>query len=296
FEDSGAIHALVLELVEGETLADRSARGPIPIDEALPIARQICEALDAAHERGIIHRDLKPANIKITPDGVVKVLDFGLAKIVESVAAGDVSKSPTVGGQATRHGTITGTVAYMSPEQARGQVVDKRTDVWAFGCVLYEMVTGRAPFVRATMSDTIVAILEHQPDWTQLPKTAPAAMTRLLERCLAKNPRQRLRDLGDARLEIADILAAPAGSTRAATDAAPVGRSLLWAAVLVGIAIVGGAALWRLPQRAPGPAAGLASRLVIQPPAGEGIAVDGGALALSPDGRRVAYVAGRSNR
>jgi hypothetical protein len=186
---------------------------------------------------------------------------------------------------ATHQGTLIGTVAYMSPEQVRGQIVDKRVDVWAFGCVVYEMLTGRAPLVRDTMSDTIAAILEHQPNWTQLPKTAPPAMTRLLERCLAKSPRQRLRDLGDARLEIADILATPAASTRAATDAAPVGRSLLWAAALLGIAIVGSAAVWQLPQEhqacgRPGISSG------IQPPTGRH-RCRRRRLALSPDRRRL---------
>ncbi len=168
FEDSGKTHALVLELVEGETLAERIARGPIPLDEALPIARQICEALEAAHEPGIIHRDLKPANIKITPDGVVKVLDFGLAKLTDSAhaPASDFPLSPTITSPAmmTGLGVILGTAAYMSPEQARGRTVDARADIWAFGVVLVEMVTGRRVFDAETISDTIAAVLTREPE------------------------------------------------------------------------------------------------------------------------------------
>src|SRR6185295_4658343 len=184
-EDSGATHALVLELVDGPTLADRIAAGPVPEREALAIARQLADALDAAHERGIVHRDLKPANIKVTGDGVVKVLDFGLAKaIAGDDAAADLTHSPTVTVGGTREGVLLGTAAYMSPEQARGRVVDKRADIWAFGCVLYEMLTGRQAFTGDTLSHTIVAILEHEPDWTRLPASTPAGVRRLLARCL----------------------------------------------------------------------------------------------------------------
>src|SRR5207253_2412236 len=161
-----AVRALVLELVEGETLADRVQRGPVSVADALTIARQIADALDAAHEKGIVHRDLKPANIKITPDGVVKVLDFGLAKADGETTASDLSHSPTITGDHTRNGVILGTAAYMSPEQARGKPVDKRTDIWAFGCVLFEMVAGRVAFPGETVSDTIAAVLHHEPDWT----------------------------------------------------------------------------------------------------------------------------------
>jgi len=209
-EETNGVPALVLELVEGPTLSDRlerSAPAGLPVEEALAIASQIADALDAAHERGIVHRDLKPANIKITPDGVVKVLDFGLAKMADpegEQTEPPLSHSPTLTVRGTRDGMLLGTAAYMSPEQARGHVVDKRADVWAFGCVLYEMLTGQSPFARATLTDTLVAILEHKPDWTKLPERTPVSVRRLLERCLAKDPRQRLRDLGDARLEIAD--------------------------------------------------------------------------------------------
>src|SRR6266511_3914019 len=181
-EDSTTPPALVLELVEGPTLADRIAQGPIPLDEALPIALQIAEALEAAHEKGIVHRDLKPANIKLRPDGTVKVLDFGLAKSLEPTGIpGELAESPTVLSPApTLAGIILGTAAYMAPEQARGKVVDKRADIWAFGCVLFEMLTGRRAFGGETISDTIASILEHEPDWTALPPATPASVHRLL--------------------------------------------------------------------------------------------------------------------
>ena len=198
---AGGVRALVLELVEGETVADRIQRGPVPVIDALTIARQIADALDAAHEKGIVHRDLKPANIKVTPDGVVKVLDFGLAK-----AATGERQSPMVTVDSTQQGTILGTAAYMSPEQARGQPVDKRTDIWAFGCVLYEMLTGHAAFPGETVSDTIAAILEREPDWAVLPATTPPMVARLLKRGLEKDPKRRVRDIADARAELDDAL------------------------------------------------------------------------------------------
>ncbi len=198
FEQRDGIHGLVLELVEGQTLAERLRAGPLPVREAITIARQIAEALDAAHEKGIVHRDLKPSNIMITPDGVVKVLDFGLAKAgVEESARG----RPT---DDTRDGLILGTAAYMSPEQARGRRVDKRTDIWAFGCVVWAMLTGRAAFAGDTVSDTIAAILEREPAWDTLPPDTPANVRRLLRRCLEKDPKRRLRDVGDAQLELDD--------------------------------------------------------------------------------------------
>ena len=186
---------MVLELIEGETLADRIARGPIPVKDTLTLARQIADALDTAHEKGIIHRDLKPANIKVTPDGVVKVFDFGLAKAaVGDGSTLDLSQSPKMTEGGTREGVILGTAAYMSPEQARGQAVDKRTDLWAFGCVLYEMLTGRAVFARNTLTDTLAAVVEREPDWSPLPMETPASVRRLLKRCLEKNPKTRFRD------------------------------------------------------------------------------------------------------
>jgi eukaryotic-like serine/threonine-protein kinase len=216
-EGGDGVRALVMELVEGPTLADRIAHGPIAVDEALPIARQIADALDAAHEQGVIHRDLKPANIKVRRDGIVKVLDFGLAKALEQpdIASPDLSQSPTLTmPEITQTGTILGTAAYMSPEQARGNPVDKRADIWAFGCVFFEMLTGRGPFGRDTHSDTIAAVLTGAPDWDRLPSSTPDAVRRLLRRSLEKDPARRLRDIGEARVEIGEAL-------RATTDAAP---------------------------------------------------------------------------
>src|SRR5438128_4057193 len=193
FEDSGSVHALVLELVEGPTLADRIRQGPIPIDEALSIARQIADALQAAHEQNIIHRDLKPANIKLRPDGTVKVLDFGLAKALEPVSAfgGDVTASPTITSPAmTRLGVILGTAAYMAPEQAKGRAADKRSDVWAFGAVLYEMLTGTRAFDGDDMTDVLGAVVRLEPDWSRVPAAVPPAIRTLLQGCLVKDRRQ----------------------------------------------------------------------------------------------------------
>jgi serine/threonine protein kinase len=191
--DHDATRALVMELVEGPTLADRIARGAIAIDDALAIARQICEALAAAHERGIIHRDLKPANIKVRPDGTVKVLDFGLAKLAgppDGPHSGDLSLSPTITSpvMATGVGTLLGTATYMSPEQARGKAVDRRADIWAFGCVLYEMLTGGRAFAGGDITETIASIIKTDVDWTRLPAATPASVHRLLRRCLQKDP------------------------------------------------------------------------------------------------------------
>ena len=213
FETAGSVCALVLELVEGPTLANRLTRGPIPPNEALRMARQIAEALDAAHEKGIVHRDLKPANVVITGNGLVKVLDFGLAKAVTGDAsAPDLSQSPTLTLGGTQDGVILGTAAYMSPEQARGLTVDKRTDIWAFGCVLYEMLTGRGPFLGPTVTDTLAAILEREPAWDALPGATPPVIRRLLQRCLEKDPKRRLRDIADARMEIDGVLSGPTRS------------------------------------------------------------------------------------
>ena len=216
-EEADGIRALVLELVEGETLADkllhvstRTSHVPgLPIAESLPIARQIADALDAAHKKGIIHRDLKPANVKVTPDGVVKVLDFGLARAVAGDGwTPDLTQSPTMTIGGTRDGMILGTAAYMSPEQARGQALDKRTDIWAFGCVLYQMLTGRTAFSGDTVTDTLAAIVGREPDWSALPGTTPASVRRLLQRCLEKDAKRRLDDIGDARVELDDALKA----------------------------------------------------------------------------------------
>jgi serine/threonine protein kinase len=206
-EETGETRFLVLELVEGETLAERTQRGPIPVEEALDIARHIADALEAAHEKGVVHRDLKPANVKITPDGRVKVLDFGLAKAVDDApVSGTASNSPTLlSHAATRAGVILGTAGYMSPEQARGKPVDKRADIWAFGVVFYEMLTGRMLFSGETASETMAAVMMKEPDWNRLPANLPARVWHLLRRCLTKEPRNRMRDVGDARITIEEV-------------------------------------------------------------------------------------------
>ena len=199
-EEAEGQKALVLELVEGPTLADRIAQGPIPVDEALPIAKQIAEALEAAHELGIIHRDLKPANVKVRPDGMVKVLDFGLAKALDQTPTGDPSQSPTLTAAATQMGVIMGTAAYMSPEQAKGRTVDKRGDVWAFGAVLYEMLTGQRAFAGSDVSDVLASVLAREPDWTRLPVSMSPVLGTYIRRCLHKDPKQRVADIQDVRL------------------------------------------------------------------------------------------------
>jgi Tol biopolymer transport system component len=235
-EESGDTQFLVLEYVAGETL-----RGPVPVEDALRVARQVAQALEAAHEKGIVHRDLKPDNIKLTPDGCVKVLDFGLAKAF-SEEASDAAATLTSG--ATRAGTVLGTAAYMSPEQARGKPVDKRTDIWAFGCVLYELLAGRQAFGRETASDSTAAILEHEPDWKCLPAATPPHVRNLLRRCLQKDRALRLRDAGDASLELLE------GSAPIVPAAAPArSRWISAAALLLGVALGASLLLWRRPER-----------------------------------------------
>src|ERR1035437_8509729 len=220
-EQSGGTSYLVMELVSGETLQERVKRdGSVPVEEALAIAKQIAEALEAAHEKGIIHRDLKPANVKLTPEGKVKVLDFGLAKAF----AGDTStegigNSPTLSMAATMQGVILGTAAYMSPEQARGKAVDKRTDIWAFGCVLYELLTGKQTFHGEDVTDILAAVVRAEPDWNLIPAATPVKVRDLLRRCLQKDRHQRFHDAADVRIEIVDAIAAPKDS--GATQAAP---------------------------------------------------------------------------
>jgi serine/threonine protein kinase/Tol biopolymer transport system component len=291
----GPVKALILELVEGETLAERIARAGskgLPLKEALDIARQIADALDAAHEKGIVHRDLKPANIKITPQGVVKVLDFGLAKleaggVSEAGGAGrEFTEAPTITVNDTREGLIVGTAAYMSPEQARGQPVDKRTDIWAFGCVLFEMLTGRAAFARSTVTDTLAAVVDREPDWSALPARTPPATDRLLRRCLDKDPKRRMRDIGDARPEIDDTsTGAPPTSPDGRTNRINQALTVLLAALV--IAVVGLSVIaFRRETRAepaPGPSFSRIVRLT-RGPAREW------APAISPDGKWVAYL------
>jgi Tol biopolymer transport system component len=252
-EEADGIRGLILELVEGPTLADRLSTGPLSVQETLVVARQIADALEAAHEKGIIHRDLKPANIKITADGTVKVLDFGLAKVFATEDTQHDVLSVAV--DQSREGAIAGTTAYMSPEQSRGKTVDKRTDIWAYGCVLYEMLAGRPAFGGETSPDTIAAILEHEADWSALPAETPPSIRRLIQRCLEKDPKRRLRDIGDARADIDEALetiTAPhaAASKRASADqrkpASRPGRLVWWAAGLgAGALVIAGVVAWR---------------------------------------------------
>jgi len=309
FEKSAGLHALVMELVEGEDLSQRLAGGASPIDEALPIARQIAKALEATHEQGIIHRDLKPANIKVRADGTVKVLDFGLAKAVATGASGGMgataakaAQSPTFTSPAalTMGGMILGTAAYMTPEQARGKAVDKRADIWAFGLVLYEMLTGRAAFAGDTVTDILAAVVTREPDWSVVPATTPASITRLLTRCAEKDPRRRLRDIGDARMEIDHAIALesgvrPAGESSVgppSTAGATPGQKIAWAGLgstLAAVApltvVVSG--IW--PRQRPVETRALSVSIVHT----EGSEV--AAPAISPDGRQVAYRARRAD-
>jgi hypothetical protein len=277
---------LILELIEGDTLAERINRGPVPISDALDIALQIALALGAAHEKGIVHRDLKPANVKITPEGRVKVLDFGLAKIYESPDAQEnLSYSPTLTGGQTLAGVILGTAAYMSPEQARGKDVDRRADIWGFGCVMYEMLTGRQAFPNGeTLSDTLAGILVREPDLQALPAATPPKIRALVERCLRKNERRRLRDIGDARIAIEEARSELTAS--AAAGVLPAGsrrRELVFGAL---------AAVFLLT------ATGMAARLFLQgAPAARAVRFDlptpvgmPNSFYLSPDGRKLAFV------
>jgi len=286
-EGSGEATALVMELVEGETLAHRLRVGPLPLAEAVALASQLVDALDFAHEKGIVHRDLKPANIKITTDGVLKVLDFGLAKAagVNSAFELDRADAPTETGSATMRGVILGTAEYMSPEQARGKPVDKRTDIWAFGCVLYEMLAGRAPFARETLTDTFAALVEREPDWAALPTGTPQAVIRLVKRCLAKDTKQRLRDIGDARADLADALSSVSAETTRSVGA----RSRVPSLLLAGAAGVAAAAavLVLLPALRSAPEA-----VPTLSPAVRVVSTHANEFgpALSPDGKWVAYL------
>jgi serine/threonine protein kinase len=238
-EESGGALALVLELVDGPTLADRIAQGALPLTEVLTIARQLADALDAAHERGIVHRDLKPANIKLTPTASVKVLDFGLAKANSDEAeVPDLSASPTITANATRAGLIIGTAAYMSPEQARGQVVDKRADIWAFGCILYELLTGQRAMRGDTVSDILVSVLTEEPDWGRVPASTPPRVVALMQRCLAKDPRDRQRDIGDVRFELKESVSEQAVTASSQPPLKSVARRV--AALAVVLAAIGG--------------------------------------------------------
>src|SRR5262245_16980156 len=291
-EQADGAKALVLELVEGPTLADRIAQGAIPIDEALVIAKQIAEAVEAAHEQGIIHRDLKPANIKVRPDGTVKVLDFGLAAVTQGAGAAtvDASHSPTITMAATRAGVILGTAAYMSPEQAAGKPVDKRSDIWSFGSVLWEMLTGRRLFEGETVSHTLADVLRKEIDFGTLPRDAPQAIHDLLRRCLDRDVKARLRDIGEVRVTIQRYLADPLGGRESSAAAAtPASRSMLTIAALVvsaiAVTVAAGLAFVHFRER---PAVAAAVRFQMMPPEQTTFQSVG---VLSPDGLRIAFEA-----
>ena len=288
-EQSESTHYLVLELVPGETLAERIARGPIPVDEAIELAMKIAEALESAHEQGIVHRDLKPANIKITPDGIVKVLDFGLAKaFIEDAADADSSMSPTLTRDATRAGVILGTAAYMSPEQAKGKKLDKRADVWAFGAVVYEMLTGKRAFAAEDVSDTLAYVLAKEADWDALPVDMSPTLRAFLTRCLEKDPKERVHDIADVRLAMQGAFetAAPPAIDSTPVTSRPV---LPWvAATIVLTAVVVALAVWSLQPPEPRPVA----RFVHDLPEDQRFSNRNRVLlAIAPDGSRVAYTA-----
>ena len=293
-EEAGQTKALVLQLIEGPTLADKIAQGPIPVEDALKIALQMAEGLEAAHEKGVIHRDLKPANIKITPEGQVKILDFGLAKALEGETPPDsnLSQSPTLTAAATQAGVILGTAAYMSPEQARGEATDRRADVWAFGCVLFEMLTGRQTWGGRTVTDVIAALVAREPEWNSLPPNLHPRLRLLLERSLEKETKDRYQGIADARVDIQKALADPSGVLVQPTgDVAqvPPRRILPW--VLAGVvvsAVIAGVAGWNLKPEAPSSVTRFSQVL----PEGQQFTSTANTLvAVSPDGTRMVYVA-----
>jgi len=301
---SSAVGFLVMELVEGEDLSAHIARGPIALSDALPIARQIAEALEAAHESGIVHRDLKPANVKVREDGTVKVLDFGLAKALgpDSVSSPAAAmNSPTLTNRATQMGMIIGTAAYMAPEQARGRAVDRRADVWAFGVVLYEMLSGRRAFDGDDISITLASVLKEDVSWSALPADLPIPIRRLLRRCLEKDPRRRLSSIGDARLELDEAAApsdrdgalAPVGITTAPVVIPPWRRALPWGVAAAGILAAGATLMmWAPWQTSPPPEP---RRFLVKTGADASLRSDLGAAAiLSPDGRTLAFTARQS--
>ena len=291
-EDAGETKALVLQLIEGPTLGERIAQGPIPVEDALKIALQMAEGLEAAHEKGVIHRDLKPANIKITPEGQVKILDFGLAKALEGETPPDtnLSQSPTLTAAATQAGVILGTAAYMSPEQARGETTDKKTDVWAFGCVLFEMLTRQATFGGKTVSDVLAGVLRIDPEWKSLPPNLHPQIRLLLERSLEKESKDRYHDIADARLDIQKALADPGGvlvqPIGEVVQAAPQSK-LPWVALAVIVGIVAGVTGWNLKPELPS----AVSRFSHVLPEGQQFSSIRTLVAVSPDGSRMVYVA-----
>jgi len=291
FEDTDK-PGLVMELVEGPTLADRILAGPVPVEETLRVAKQVCEALEYAHEHGVVHRDVKPANIKVGGDGTVKLLDFGLAKALESIVVNsDISSSPTFTHMATQAGLILGTAAYMSPEQAKGRPVDRRADIWAFGCVLFEMLTGKMVFSGESVTDTLAEIIKAEPGWSLIPANTPKPIRTLLQRCLKKDAKQRLQAIGEARIIIEDVLAAPAGTSVAEAEpakAAAKRRSLSLVGWIGGFAlgaVLAALAVWWGTRSSSAPAMHFSAVTTFA-----GVQAQ---PALSPDGRSVAFVSNR---
>ncbi len=296
-EQSGSHKFLVLELVEGDDLSKRLASGPLSIEDALTVARQICDGLEAAHDQGVIHRDLKPGNVVANADGDVKVLDFGLAKALDTEVSGvsDLSQSPTIMTGATMHGVILGTAAYMSPEQARGKRVDRRADIWAFGCVLFDMLAGQQAFSGETVSDTLASVLAREPDWDRVPKNTPAAIQRLLHRCLTKDPKQRLRDIGEARIIIDAVrrgeISDPVVASEPAASVKKTKPIVSWtiAAVFAMVSLLSLAAYVRKAPEEPN-----VIRALIPPPdesSFELSSVHPGPVAISNDGTKLAFTA-----
>jgi tRNA A-37 threonylcarbamoyl transferase component Bud32 len=309
--DGATVHFLAMELVEGEDLAERLKRGAIPVDESIAIAKQIAEGLEEAHEHGIIHRDLKPANIKLTPDGKVKVLDFGLAKALEgdpsdSAANSQLSHSPTMSRHATEAGMILGTAAYMSPEQARGKTVDKRADIWAFGVVLFEMLTGTRLFAGETVSDTLAAVLREEIPWARLPGDTLRSVAQLLRRCLARDPRQRMRDIGDARIGLEGAhdseADAPIFATRSGVTGSRNPLARWWPTAATALGLAGWAATAvLLRSRAPSPEPELRASLTLPDSVTIPLVLYNGwtsvsNLAISPQGDKVAFVGVKDGR
>jgi serine/threonine protein kinase len=289
FEQHEGLRFLSLEYVVGATLAERCRRGPLPLREAIQVAKQITEALEAAHAQGIIHRDLKPANIKVSESGQVKVLDFGLAKWVERPQITSVDSTATVEPTLTHSMMLVGTAAYMSPEQAAGNAVDARTDIWAFGCVLYEMLSGRRAFSGQTVTEILALVLQREPEWTALPGAVPTGLQLLLRRCLRKELNNRLRDIGDARIELEDLLATPAKEVFARKPSAVTRRTAIsaLAGAAAGAAATGVFAMRRYHSAAPRHL----TRFAIVAPEGTSIPSSfGRRVTISPDGSRLAYV------
>ena len=291
FEEAGARQFLVMEFVEGDTLTDRLKRGPLPLDEVLQIGKQIAEALEAAHQKGITHRDLKPSNIKIAGDGKVKVLDFGLAKMLDTPASLDASNSPTL--MSGTAGMILGTAAYMSPEQARGKTVDRRTDIWALGCVLYQALTGRQAFAGENVSDTIAAVLRGEPDWSVIPAGTPRRLRDLLQRCLRKDPHQRLHDAADARIELEEAATS--------SEALEKPRAMTYLFAALAFALLAGAAIasafwWTLRRPLNESSRPMHLSVELEPPAVSAATAFDDVFALSPDGQFIVYLATRDGK